>query len=390
MSQLDRNRLAAAFDRELAHSPLPPGLQAEVVRVTVAHRRELASQREPWRLALVAVLLAVAVVAAVVAGTHALQSIPARHGPPPAIPRLMDATMAFDSAHGQMVLFGTESQSPIDPATAKGETWIRARGKWTELTLSNSPAPRVFAGMAYDVARGQVVLFGGQSVTGPGLLGDTWTWDGKTWTEQQPALSPPACNGQILVYDAKLGMVVALVDSCDGRTHTWAWDGSSWTMLLPTVELPGPRAGSAAAYDAANGTIVVFSQQGDGVTWTFDGKTWTRHGVVAGGPPGRDWTTLAFDPSSGRVVMFGGNNASRGKTTLPLSDTWLWDGTVWTQTHPTLSPAARARAVAATDTAAGQVILYGGEAVDLSIYSDVWIWAQGTWTLAQPSAVPTP
>lgn len=388
MSQLDRNRLAAAFDRELARSPMAPGLRAEVVRATVGHRRELARQREPWRLALVAVLLAVAVVAAVVAGTHALQSIPARHGPPPAIPRLMDATLAFDSAHGQMVLFGTASQTPADPASAKAETWIRAGGKWTQLALSTSPRPRVFAGMAYDEARSQVVLFGGLPVEGDGShLQDTWTWDGKTWTEQQPALSPPACNGQILVYDVKLGLVVALVDACDGRTQTWTWNGTTWVMLLPTVELPGPRAGSAAAYDAANGTIVVFSQQADGITWTFDGKTWTRHAVVAGGPPGRDGTTMAFDPSSGKVVMFGGN-VSRGTTFL--SDTWLWDGTVWTQAFPAKSPGARDRAVAATDTAAGQVILYGGEAVGLSIYSDVWIWARGTWTLAQPSTVPTP
>jgi hypothetical protein len=387
MSQLDRNRLAAAFDRELASSPMPPGLRAEVVRATVSHRRELARQREPWRLALVAALLAVAVVAAVVAGTHALQSIPARHGPPPAIPRLMDATMAFDSAHGQTVLFGTASQTPADPASAKAETWIRAGGKWTQLALPSSPAPRVFAGMAFDEKRGQVVLFGGQSVTNGGMLQDTWTWDGTSWTEQHPNLSPPACNGTILVNAVSFKLVVALVDACDGRTQTWAWDGTTWLMLLPTVELPGPRAGSAAAYDAANGTIVVFSQQADGVTWTFNGKTWTRHGVVAGGPPGRDGTTLAYDPSSGKVVMFGGN-AGRGTTFL--SDTWLWDGTAWTQAFPAQSPAARDRAVAATDTAAGQVILYGGEAVELSIYSDVWIWARGTWTLAQPSAVPTP
>jgi hypothetical protein len=33
-------------------------------------------------------------------------------------------------------------------------------------------------GMAYDQARSEVVLFGGN---GPGALGDTWTWDGTTW-----------------------------------------------------------------------------------------------------------------------------------------------------------------------------------------------------------------
>lgn len=381
MSQLERNRLAAAFDRELARSPLPPGLRAQAVRETIANRKELAPHRQPWALALVAALLAIAIVAALALGIRTLQSIPARHGPPPAVPQLVDATMVFDSAHDQMVLFGTASESPTNPASAKGETWIWQRGKWTALTLSTSPEPRVFAGMAYDEARGQVVLFGGQSVATGGQLQDTWTWDGKGWTQQQPLISPPACNGKMLLYDAKLGVVVALVDACDGRTETWTWDGQAWAQLQPTVELPGPRAGSAAAYDATNGTIVVFSQQADGVTWTFDGKTWTRHAVVVGGPPGRDWTTMAFDPSSGKVVMFGGS-VSRGTTFL--GDTWLWDGTRWTQAHPGKSPEVRDRAIAATDNASGQVVLYGGEVNGATTYSDLWIWAQGTWTLAQP------
>jgi hypothetical protein len=185
----------------------------------------------------------------------------------------------------------------------------------------------------------------------------------------------------MLLYDAKLGVVVALVDACDGRTETWTWDGQAWAQLHPTVELPGPRFGSSAAFDSSSGTIVVFSQQADGITWTFDGKTWTRHAVVAGDPPGRDGATMAFDPSSGRVVMFGGS-VSRGATLL--GDTWLWDGVSWVLAHPTQSPEARARAVAVTDTAAGRVVLYGGQNSQLATYSEVWIWAQGEWTLAQP------
>jgi hypothetical protein len=90
---------------------------------------------------------------------------------------------------------------------------------------------------------------------------------------------------------------------------------------------------------------------------------------------------MAFDPSSGKVVMFGGN-VSRGTTYL--SDTWLWDGTAWTQAHPTQSPEARDRTIAVTDTATGRVVLYGGQINEQATYSDVWIWAQGAWTLAQP------
>jgi hypothetical protein len=37
--------------------------------------------------------------------------------------------------------------------------------------------------MAYDAARQEVVLFGGYR---PGVVGDTWTWDGSTWTLVDP------------------------------------------------------------------------------------------------------------------------------------------------------------------------------------------------------------
>jgi hypothetical protein len=42
-----------------------------------------------------------------------------------------------------------------------------------------SPSERDGMGMVYDAARQETVMFGGY---GPGLKGDTWTWDGSTWT----------------------------------------------------------------------------------------------------------------------------------------------------------------------------------------------------------------
>jgi len=90
---------------------------------------------------------------------------------------------------------------------------------------------------------------------------------------------------------------------------------------------------------------------------------------------------MAFDPSSGKVMMFGGT-VSRGTTYL--GDTWLWDGTAWTQAHPTTSPQARDRAITVTDTVAERIVLYGGQLSELATYADVWTWAQGAWTLAQP------
>jgi hypothetical protein len=53
--------------------------------------------------------------------------------------------------------------------------------------------------MAYDAATGTVVLFGGG---GNHDLGDTWTWDGTTWTQQAPATHPAARLSASMAYDA--------------------------------------------------------------------------------------------------------------------------------------------------------------------------------------------
>jgi hypothetical protein len=39
--------------------------------------------------------------------------------------------------------------------------------------------------MAYDAARQETVLFGGEPAS-TDTLGDTWIWDGGTWAEQLP------------------------------------------------------------------------------------------------------------------------------------------------------------------------------------------------------------
>jgi hypothetical protein len=308
--------------------------------------------------------------------------------------------MTYDIARGQLVLFGSaysEGDGPTGfaaPASMTAETWTWQNKKWTKLGPATSPLPRTWAGMAYDEARHLVVLFGGGGRgQGQAVFGDTWTWDGKTWSQRTPATSPPATVGSRLVYDAKLGRVVALVPTGD-VTQTWTWDGTAWAQLHPTTELQGPGFAAAAAYDPAHGSVVVFgadrSDKGIADTWTFDGTTWARHIAVLGGPPGRDRATLAYDPSAGRVVMFGG--ATFG-TASDLSDTWTWDGTQWTQASPSESPWARAFALAATDTNAGHVILYGGLAIQNQSsvrYSDVWTWAQGSWTFVQPTSIPAP
>src|SRR5262245_56599672 len=78
---------------------------------------------------------------------------------------------------------------------------------WTNLAPATSPPARFAAAMTYDAATGTVVMFGGSpndSLTAQSY-GDTWTWDGTSWTSAtppSPANSPAPRAGARLVYDA--------------------------------------------------------------------------------------------------------------------------------------------------------------------------------------------
>jgi hypothetical protein len=77
---------------------------------------------------------------------------------------------------------------------------------------------------AYAAATHTVVLFlmaGTRSV-----FGDTWTWDGSTWTKHTPATSPPARTVAAMAYDAVTGNVVLFGGGsrATGTLHdTWNW-----------------------------------------------------------------------------------------------------------------------------------------------------------------------
>ena len=93
--------------------------------------------------------------------------------------------MAYDSVHGQAVLFGGTTPSPVMDF---GDTWTWDGANWTQQSQKTLPGARIYSAMAYDSAHDQVVLFGG--FVGGTFLNDTWLWDGSNWTQASPQTSP--------------------------------------------------------------------------------------------------------------------------------------------------------------------------------------------------------
>lgn len=82
-------------------------------------------------------------------------------------------------------------------------------------------------------------------------------------------------------------------------------------------------------------------------------------GGSSGQPPARTGAAIAFDAANGTVVLFGGNGRSRS-----LGDTWIWDGSAWTQTHPSTSPPALSGAQMTYDPVSHDLVLVGGDRLE--------------------------
>jgi uncharacterized protein (TIGR03437 family) len=84
-------------------------------------------------------------------------------------------------------------------------------------------------------------------------------------------------------------------------------------------------------------------------------------------------------------------------TGVPLGDTWIWDGTNWTQARPSVSPPARMFHTMTYDAARQQSVIFSGVGVDNNAgdvrgnasqgvtLSDTWVWGlPGTNPVDQP------
>ena len=271
---------------------------------------------------------------------------------------------------------------------------------WTQLAAP--PITRRFHAMAFDDARGRGVVFGGWDNTN--LLGDTWEYDGTTWTNVSPAVAPSPRRYHAMVYDARRGRVVLFggADLVAAFTDTWEYDGATWTQI-PTTTAPSLRYHATIAYDTVRARIVLFGgSNATGLpladTWALDGATWTQLATPVA-PPARSRASLTFDARRDRLVLFGGfdSTAVSGSVTGQcLGDTWDFDGTTWTQVVTALAPAPRSMHWAVFDRVRGRTMIFGGSGnllqgghsgsgATIVNHNDTWSFDGATWT-----AVPVP
>ncbi|HET9373235.1 MAG TPA: hypothetical protein VFO19_23390 [Vicinamibacterales bacterium] len=262
--------------------------------------------------------------------------------------------MAYDRARGRVVLFGGDAFG-LDRF---GDTWIWNGDVWREVDR-RGPSPRAGHAMAFDSARQRVVLFGGH--TASDLVADTWEWDGETWTQMDDR-GPAARDGHALAYDAAREEVV-LFGGATAATplgDTWTWNGRSWMRQHDAG--PSPRSGHGLTYDGRRQRAVLFGgvgasdPRGLGDTWEWAGARWAL--VANRGPDGCVGCAMVF--RSDRAAIFGGmSTIADGSDRRLFGVTWEWDGERWTPMQD-VGVGARSGHAMAFDSGRGVVVLFGG------------------------------
>lgn len=336
-------------------------------------------------------------------------------------------SMAYSSTNGSHLMFG--GKELFGGAVVK-ETWQLEGFNWrrhTPLVPLFEPSARDRAGLAHDRVRNRTVLYGGRSDSGMDL-GDTWEWDGNQWAALSPMPTPPAASGIQLAFDSSpdrprtwmlhgadmwsfdgasvawqrselpaiQNLASGSFDSGRGRLvvfdvtvagGTWEWDATtSWQAQAPSHQ-PSGRYLSAMAYDEARGETVLFGGVSfpigaEADTWVWDGTDWTEKLVV--GPPARANHQMAYDNNRGLTVLFGGSGGSTA-----YSDIWEWDGTNWLQVTTSNPPSPRGGASFAYDQAADRFVLFGGQGLTTGAHGDTWLYNPATATWTEQTALAT-
>jgi hypothetical protein len=233
------------------------------------------------------------------------------------------AAMAYDPAIGKLVLFG--GLGPLnDTWTWDGTSWTQVADSGDAgctTTCTGGPPTTVSGSMAYDVPANQLVLFGGGGYNSNA----TWNFDGSTWTQLADSAdpgctdacdsSPPPRSGAGMEYDPAIEQLVlfAGLDQSTNLNDTWTWDGTAWSQVDDDTDpgctdtctgSPPSRSAIFLTYDETNRQTVLFGGQGTpAYSAPVLDDTWTS--LQAPAPPAPASTGYWLVASDGGIFSYG-------------------------------------------------------------------------------------
>jgi len=185
------------------------------------------------------------------------------------------AAMAYNPTRQSMLLFGGYYR--WGPTRFFDDTWEYVDSEWVQRFPAHHPTARESAHMVYDSARRTLVMFGGGHDAGSVDFNETWEWTGEDWIQRTnlPA-SPPARWAVSMAYDEECQRVF-LFGGLTGLTgqfnDTWTYNGKTWTQVETTWQ-PLARWDGGLAYDRRNHRFVLFGGQYWNGQFGFLNDTW--------------------------------------------------------------------------------------------------------------------
>lgn len=245
---------------------------------------------------------------------------------------------------------------------------------------------------------GVALLFGG--VGSGGVLGDTWGFNGATWTQFTPPVSPPPRSHHVM---APFDYHVILFGGRDANGavlgDAWVWIANQF-VWAPVPFAPPAREGAAFTGFGGYRSVLFGGRAGAttfGDTWIcnpFSTQVWFAQ-TLAVSPPARHGHAMArfgggvFGQSPVRIVLFGGVDAAG----THLDDTWIFDdlagSTQWTLASSSVRPPARRGHTMVHCSQRSRVQLFGGEGPN-GVLGDTWEWDGGNWVPMVTVGAPAP
>lgn len=137
------------------------------------------------------------------------------------------AALAYDWARGELLLFGGNGGS----SGLSSDTWIFRNGGWVQASPNTTPPARTVASATFDFNRGAIVMVGGWG--GPNnFLADAWQWNGVDWSPLPPLAAAPSLGGNQLGFDANRGTCVMTISGVGGRSlDAYELTATGWAQL---------------------------------------------------------------------------------------------------------------------------------------------------------------
>ena len=226
--------------------------------------------------------------------------------------------MVWDAGAGRILMFGSHLNS-----TTYRSLWSWDGGNWSEITTATevgttSPSP-TYNALAYDPVGDRTILYNE-------LLRQTWAFDGTDWAQITTTASPDTGLGCSMVYDVARDEIVFFGGG--GSAQTWVFKNDDWSIRSPATTVRG-RSHHGMVYIASSSKVAIFC--GDGGSWatqetdTWDGTDWTNvsgrsYTFDMSGRPDGVWNFTSINVPPHRDIYFTKNSTNTAVTWLATED----------------------------------------------------------------------